>query len=230
MIKVFLGSREKALRAAQEFLNASVSQKDSVISFGENAAVEDIAALTENRSLFGEAVAVKLDQVLANDLLKEYILAHLKDFSSSLNVFALLEEKIAAESLVPFKEEGIEIVRSLSDTKGKPEFTIFALSDALSVRDKRTLWVRYTEAKNTGESPEAMAGVLFWQLKTILLAAKDDTKDLNPFVASKAKNALRKFKPEEVQDYAFRLLSVYHEAHRGKQTLDEALERLILSV
>jgi len=67
----------------------------------------------------------------------------------------------------------------------------------------------------------------------MLLAHTSSTADeagLNPFVYQKAKQGTRKYSPEELKQLSSSLVSLYHDARRGKHGLDEALERFVLSV
>ena len=86
-------------------------------------------------------------------------------------------------------------------------------------RDKKQLWILYTQAKREGISDEEIHGILFWQVKAMLLAAR--SKDagaagLNPFVYSKSKGFLKNFEEKEVENISSSLVTLYHDSRRGK--------------
>ncbi len=107
------------------------------------------------------------------------------------------------------------------------------LADALAARDKKTLWIRYVEAIESGAVAEELHGILFWQVKTMLLAQQSKTAEeagLKPFPYSKAKGALKNWKPGEVEKLSSDLVSIYHRAHRGEGELALLTERLLLRI
>lgn len=228
MLKVFVGNREKVRDAVQQFLSKS-GPNAQVISFDESALPEAVLPFLEHTDLFGSRSFVRLDGVFANEELKQVVLSRLGMLVASPNVFALIEGKLDAETATLFKESGVSVLRFASE-KDKPAFNPFSLSDALIARDKKMLWVRYREALEAGEAPEALAGILFWQLKVCALVAAGETADIHPYTVSKTKTALRKYSADELKRLAFRLVSLYHESRLGKGELSERLERMILSV
>ncbi len=224
MLRIFIGDRERSMATAKLFLG------DDSISFDENSPVESIMPLLEGDDLFGGRHSARLDGVLENDQLRQAIVDRLDLLIRSKNIFALLEEKIDSDTLLLFEEAGIKVVRSPKAAKGRPAFNVFSLADALCERDRRNLWFRYGRAAHLGESPEAIAGILFWQLKSLLFALKGEVKSLSPYVALKARRALSKYSEEEVKSLALKVVTLYHDAHRGKMDLIEGLERMILSI
>lgn len=84
-----------------------------------------------------------------------------------------------------------------------------------------------------GVSDEEVHGMLFWQMKTMLLVeASGNAKEaaLNPFVYKKAKGFVQHFSKEELHSHTTALVELYHEARRGRYELGSALERFILGV
>jgi hypothetical protein len=105
------------------------------------------------------------------------------------------------------------------------------MSDALAVKDKRSLWLLLQEAKAGGMSAEEIVGILSWQLKSIRLAAmtKNFTEaGMKEYPYKKAKSALNIFKIEEVEQKAHDLIKLYHAGHRGERDMDLALEEWVL--
>ena len=65
----------------------------------------------------------------------------------------------------------------------------------------------YRKAIDKGEAPEALHGMLFWKVKSIILAG-DKNKELLILLD--------------------KLITVYHEARRGNGELETGVERFIL--
>jgi hypothetical protein len=75
--------------------------------------------------------------------------------------------------------------------------------------------------------------MLWWQLKTLRLAAVTDSPSeagLKDYPYKKAKGALRHFKPGEVESLSNSLLTLYHEGHQGKADMELRLEEWALSL
>jgi len=110
-------------------------------------------------------------------------------------------------------------------------FSIFSLADALGERDKKRMWVLYREAIDLGISPEEIVGTLFWQVKMILLAhrvKKATDAGVKDFPFSKAQRYAKNYSLDEIQKLSSDIISIYHEAHRGKVDFEIELEKLIL--
>ena len=89
------------------------------------------------------------------------------------------------------------------------------------------------EAKAAGQSAEEIIGVLWWQLKTLRLAAITNLASeagLKDFPYNKAKRSLSHFKEGELGTLSLSLLSLYHEGPAGIVDIDEALEQWLLRV
>ncbi len=70
----------------------------------------------------------------------------------------------------------------------------------------------YMSIIEKGEAPEAIAGMLFWKIKTLLTGSS--TK---PFT-----------RPELLQASSS-LVDIYHKSHRGECDMEQALEQFILT-
>ena len=110
---------------------------------------------------------------------------------------------------------------------------MFAMTDALGARNQKRLWTLYQQALRHGVVNEELHGILFWQVKSMLLAAlSKDVKEsgLNPFVYGKAKNYAKNFTLSELKKISSQLVTMYHQAHRGEVDFDIALEKFFLTI
>ena len=94
-------------------------------------------------------------------------------------------------------------------------------------------WVLLQKALDTGGVPEEIHGMLFWQVKSMILAVSSKTAGeagLNPFVFRKSLSFAKNFTEEELKNLSARLVSIYHDARRGGDELAIALEKFVLSI
>lgn len=150
--------------------------------------------------------------------------------AESQNIFVVIETTLSPGDKKLFTQYAAKI----EETKGTSEtMNPFALADALTRRDKKSLWILLTEAWRNGLTTEAIIGTLYWQMKLLRLAER--TKNATEagqkdFPYNKAKRALGKFKKGEVDSLSRELLALYHEGHTGKRDIDLALERWVLTL
>ena len=112
-------------------------------------------------------------------------------------------------------------------------FNTFAMAEAVAGKDKRKLWVLLQEARLSGLRDEEIIGMLWWQLKSLRLAAVTSSASeagMKDFPYNKSKRALTTFHPHEVESLSQSLLELYHAGHAGIQDMDSALERWVLGL
>ncbi|MBX2866518.1 hypothetical protein KTR10_00960 [Candidatus Kaiserbacteria bacterium] len=231
MLYSFFGTDVIATRAnAQEFIASEKEKGASVTRFtGNNWTVGDMEQALGGTSLFGDVHLFVLDTPGDNTDMQTYIFKHIKEIAESPNTFVLLEEKL----LAPQKKKVEKYSEQTSEytlEKEKP-FNIFALADALLQRDKKSLWILYTQAQRAGHSSEEIVGTLFWQVKMIALANRTQGAEeagVSNFPYGKAKRALHHFSEEDIETMLTQLVTIYHEGHGGVKDMDGALEEWIL--
>jgi DNA polymerase III delta subunit len=185
-----------------------------------------------SQGLFEKRAIIFLNRLFENKEAKESFVERISDLGASENIFIVLEGAVDAATLKKVERAG-KLQRFDERAAEKPRFNQFALADALGRRDRRELWALYREAIDRGAAPEELHGILFWQIKTIKLAAGAKSAEeagLSPFPFSKAKAFARNFRTEEIPVLSERLVRLYHEAHRGRSDFETALERFILAV
>ncbi len=186
--------------------------------------------LLGSRGLFSDKLIVELDGLcsIPEACLEEYM----PQFKDSEYVFIVIEEGVEVKMLKVLKDhahkiENHELVQSV-----EREPTLFALADALGMRDKKKLWVEYTQAILNDTAPEEIHGMLFWQVKSMIIASCTTEKEsgLKPFVYGKSKRYGNNFKKGELESLSSSLVSLYHDARRGLTDFGLALEQWVLSI
>lgn len=233
MLYVYYGSDQVAVRQkAHETL-------DTLLAAGENPIrleVEGyqpgaILEYSNGASLFTPRLTYLLESPLTHGEWKEELLTNVELIKESVHVFVVIEGDLAAAEKKQLAGAAVDIVEYKAEAG--IAFNPFKLADALSVKDKKTLWLLLQEAKRNNVPPEEIIGTLWWQLKSIRLAAQTKTATeagMKDFPYKKAKAALRTFKEEDVIACSRSLLDVYHDGHKGLRDIDLALEEWVLSL
>jgi DNA polymerase III delta subunit len=251
MIYLLYGTDTTKSRAKLHELISTMQKKKPDASHmrvtGETFQASQVDELIGGMGLFASKSIVEVDHILTNssgktavketaDLKerKEIILKRIKEISESENVFVFLEHTLDKKSLEKFEKYATKVQEfAVKEISEKKENNFFALSDALGRRDKKQLWVLFTKAKMKEVASEEIHGILFWQIKSMLLAETSGSAQeagLNPFVYQKSIGFLRNFKEGEVKMISSELVQMYHQARRGIVDFDSALEKFILEV
>lgn len=190
-----------------------------------------VADALGSTSLFGEAQWFVLDTPSDTPEFNEEVLDSLTALAESVNTFVVLEGKVLAPEKKRYTKQAASTEEFVA-TAAEP-FNLFSLADALAERDKRRLWLLVQEARLNGKQPEEMIGILWWQLKTIRIAAVTNSADaagMKPYPYNKAKRALGKYPRTQAAETARALLRLYHAGHSGERDLELALERWVLTL
>lgn len=235
MLYVFYGTDAVNVRkAAHSFLAEEYEQKGYTIDRIAPEAYE--AGMLVDRagaqSLFSdERTVTVLDTPSEQREVFEDVLEHVEILGESPNSFVLVETGLRAPEKKAFAKHAHKMHEEKADQK--KDFNIFSMTDALLRRDKKSLWVLLVRARERGISGEEVVGVLYWQVKMLMLAERTNSPEeagQKPFVYTKTKKGLSALKAGEPTALSRSLLTFYHEAHLGKQDIDIALERFMLSL
>ncbi|MCA9363332.1 hypothetical protein KC851_03350 [Candidatus Kaiserbacteria bacterium] len=233
MYVVFYGNDRKRVRDAADSYIDKNFPTDGTLTTIEGAEYElgmlnDALGAT---SLFGGVEWFVVDTPAANKDCVEEVKEALAAMAESPNTFIILEESLLAAAKKTYTQHATEITEFKTDKTDY--FNAFSLAEALAQKDKRKLWVLLQEAKLSGMREEEIIGIIWWQLKSLRLAANTKTAKeagMKDFPYNKAKRALSKFSNERIEELSQSLLTLYHDGHAGVRYLDIALERWVLKV
>lgn len=239
MIYVLYGSdtdksREKLTELVQKMLIKKPDASHAKLN-DENISRAALDELIGGMGLFSSKLIVECDRLLERKDVKEIVIERLKDIATSENIFIVREGELLKSELKLFEKyaEKIQEFSHKSPVATKRDNSFFSIADALGRRDKKQLWVLYRKARMEDVAPEEIHGILFWQVKSMLLAAGSYTAGeagLNPYVFQKSKGFARNFSREELVAVSSALIEMYHQARRGIVDFDSALERFIVEV
>ena len=119
------------------------------------------------------------------------------------------------------------------------EYNPFAVCDAFAEKNKAKAWTIYQQALRQGIPDEEVFFKILWQIKNLLLVKKlisagvpniSNETGLHSFVAGKAIKAAQKFSEEELINYSYEMLKIYHKERRGESELPIEFEKLLISL
>ncbi|NTV44280.1 MAG: hypothetical protein HGA67_01115 [Candidatus Yonathbacteria bacterium] len=256
MLHVILGTDRQKSRANFLALRESFEHKhpDALVRVYDED-MFDAGALIEyvdGQPLFGGTFLVILDSVLGESETKDTLKKMWKDIAASEHLFLVYEEKLdaATKKTLEAIAEKVDVYDVLQKEygalKGKSRvgdvsavggmcatFSTFDLADAIALREKKRAWTMLMRAKTCDIPAEEMHGTIFWQVKMMCLAksaASAAEVGMKPFVFGKAKRGASNFTEKELQTLLGSLVHAYHDAHRGKEPLYDAVENTILSL
>ncbi len=209
---------DKARSKANELIAALQKKKPDAAFFKLTDENVDAAVLDEyigGQGLFSNKYIVFLDNVFKNREAKENVIKKIKEIGASENIFIILEQKIDKASFGKIEKatEKTQLFDKEEDRNRAEELNIFALADALSARNRLQLWLVYLETVKRNIAPEEVSGILFWKVKDMI-----------------TKKNFGRYSPEELQQLSSRLVSIYHDAHRGVHDFGITLEKFTLSI
>ncbi|MEK7652781.1 MAG: hypothetical protein AAB334_02440 [Patescibacteria group bacterium] len=229
---------KKARAKAKNLRDILVAKKPNSNLFKLNSENFDEKIIEEGLAgmgLFENKYIIFLDKIFENEEIKEFILDKIKNIAESDNIFILLEEKVDKKTLTKIEKHAQKIQEFSGVVEKEKERTKpFFLTDALGKRDKKGAWAEYQKVLKEGLVPEEIHGILFWQIKTMLLASSSKSSveaDLNPFVFKKAKEFSKNYSEDELKKMSSRLVSIYHDIRRGiTEDMGLEIEKFLLEI
>jgi DNA polymerase III delta subunit len=169
-----------------------------------------ITSYASQSSLFGDKQVIVLENPLTeSDIVFDDNL--LKTLSNSETQFIFNEDTFTATELKKYKKYFDNEIKFDLAKVVAPKANPFELANAYGNKDKIKAWTLYLSATEGGEVPEAIAGMLFWKIKTLLSGY-----------------STKPFSKEELLHASSKLIDIYHKAHRGECDMEQALEQFIL--
>lgn len=227
---------DKARAKAHEMLDSLQKKKPDAEVFrlvSDNWSNSRLDELTGSQGLFERKFIVSASRLFEDKEIKEEVLKKLPEIAQSENIFIFLEGVVDKPALLEITKVAAKVQSFEKSQIRKEEFNMFALADALGERNRGRLWVLYTKAVRGGASAEEISGILFWQTKAIIQAMSAQSANasgLSPYVFQKSKRYAKNFSSDEILGLASKIISLYHDSHRGTADFEIGLERLALSL
>jgi hypothetical protein len=201
--------------------NDNTQKNKEIKSLAEEASIVRVEAsqMTTNAlslfalqsQLFGLTPLVVIESVFTNTegVFSEEILTKLKESS---NLFVFLEDACTQVQIKKYKKYLEDTILCEKKEKPKSATNAFIIADMYGRRDKIGAWTAYMDLIEKGEAPEAISGMLFWKIKTLILS-----------------HSVAPYSKKELSQSSSKLVDIYHKAHSGDIDMKIALEQFILS-
>lgn len=170
-----------------------------------------ILTFSAQSQLFGVSPVVVIENAIieGDNIFDDELLDNIKD---SPNMFIFLEDTLTQVQIKKYKKYLEDIILCEKKEPSKPKANAFVIADMFGKRDKIGTWTTYLDLVEKGEAPEAISGMLFWKIKTLLIAS-----------------SVKPYSKRELELASSHLVDIYHKAHAGDTDMKVALEQFILS-
>lgn len=207
MIHILFGGETKSKNV---YIKELTPDREFFVVSGGESSKDLIMGHSNNISLFGKTPVILIENILSDGSI-DFSAEEMSSLKDSETIFIFKEDKLSASDQKKYKKYGD--VKNFESKKELPvpKFNIFGITDAFANRDKIKAWSLYLEGISSGVEPEAIAGVLFWKIKTMIL------------------NGSRSFEKKELVFQSSNIVSLYHKAHRGEVDFVVSLEQFILA-
>lgn len=232
--------REK-LKELTDFFQTKIGNLGIFRIEDENFDPVQFEELIRSQMLFGKKHLVVCNRVLENAGARFFVKKNIERISATPNIFLFFEEEMEKELLDLFKKYGEKIQEFKLSTKGPSfgqskgrslgDYKPFAICDALANKNKTRCWILFQQALLSGVAAEEVFYKIVWQIKALLLIKKSpqDT-GLHPFVVQKNLINAENFTEQELINYSFELLKIYHNVRRGLEEFPLGLEKFLINL
>jgi len=220
MIHVVFGTEERKKVLKKHTNSVAVFIDHNEPGFSLNHYIESV-------SMFGQTHVYQFISFITDGGMEE-LTTNAVSMVASPNIFILQEEGITEPRRKKLESLGFDIGKNTSVVK-KFSNEIFALSDSVYARDKKTAWVMFQTIAQKFVAEE-IHGTLLWAVKMMRIYTYANALDIKPFVASNAARASKKYTPTEIDNMHRKLVHMYHDAHNGKIDFNISLESWLLSL
>lgn len=233
MLHVFCGSVTVAVRV-RALAELAAYEEEGIVPVrleSEKFEAGVLEHLLGGASLFGEVTVCVLDTPSEDELFSETVTKSLPDLAASANIFVLIDTAPLADYRRALQKHASTYTELKAEAKEKKD--TFALGNAFSARDKKALWIVLASELRSGTPPEMLVGMLWWQLKSMRLAAitkSPEEAGMSKFPYEKAKGALRKYSMADIERLSLALLKLYQAGHAEKGDMAVGLEKWVLGV
>jgi DNA polymerase III delta subunit len=206
---------DKGRKKAHEMIDALQKKKPNASFFkmsNENWSEAQLEEYASSMGLFEGKYIVFLDRLCEDKKIKDDFLSEIKKLGTSQNIFIVLEGKLDKASATKIEKNSEKTQEFSLPEKKKEEYNAFALADAVGKRDRKNAWMLYRKAIDKGEAPEALHGMMFWKIKTMILGGYPGA-----------------YTKEELYTLAERLITTYHDSRRGVHELETGVEAILLT-
>ncbi len=205
MIYILTGNDSKSKGSQIKLL-----AKDQKVIFLPLSCTKENFLIYTSFNLFNENPTIVVENVLQENAF-QFSDEELQSLKESPTNFIFLEDSLNKEGEKKYSKYAENIKKfEQKNLKSTPKENLFNIVDSFAKKNKIETWVLYTKAVESGASPEAMIGMFFWKIKTMMLS--------NSKIFSK----------EQLKNFSKEIVDLYHQAHIGNTDITIGLEQFIL--
>lgn len=211
MISIVIGDIVATRQSlAKKVISKNAKGVSNFVSFkNKEVSIGDLLTLaSQSNDLFSHKTVVLLFDVFAK--IEDDVMGELKQLQSSNTLFVFMESEVKSK-LDKLEKAGVEVVESPKVKQVSKKDNPFAIANAFGLRDRMGAWVVLHELLGRGESGEAISGILFWKIKTLLLESN-----------------FKKYSQVELENMVIELPRMIHEGRREGEELSVSIESFIL--
>lgn len=222
-LTLFTGNDYDAVRLAYEKFRAGLSYQPDIVVLSPVDTSADVACEhLLSQDLFGNEKLIVLDGLLSEPVVRDAL-------AQTHHRVVALEEKLSAD-IKKFLKKYPETIIHENKTPAKKDNAIFGLTNHFRARDPKNMWLAYRQLLSQGHTVHQMVGVLWWQIKSMLLVQKDpQNHGLKPFVLGQAQKSLGNYPQDSLAGKATELLDLYHRGHEDG-SLEGRFEEWVLGL
>ncbi len=211
----------------KQVVDKHVGTLERVLFSSDDLMYDLIDSHISSSGLFNEPQAIIIKESLTEHA--DFIINRAESMNQSTNTFIIIEPKILKKERTKLEKYAKSYDEYVGTEKKVQDGGLFKLADLLAQKNKKNLWLAFRQAIEDGKQPEEIHGILWWQVKTLLLIQMSDANPgLHPFVFGKNKKAAENFSKLELSDLSKNLVNIYHKARMGEVDMELGLERFIL--
>lgn len=207
MIHILIGGD---IRNKGNYIKDLTNNRENIFIGENNIGKDFIMSCCYGIDLFNKSSFVVLENILnGGDI--NFSTEELVRIKESNTLFIFKEDKLSVVLQNRYKKYGEIKIFEEKKVIQTIKFNVFNITDAFANKDKILAWTLYNKAIVEGIEGEAIAGIIFWKIKTMLL------------------NGSNVFSQDDLKQQSSKIISLYHNAHRGEFDLSLGLEQFILT-
>lgn len=196
-----------------------------------------LCELAYGQGLFDKQYITVLYELGSSSETRDLITRLVPLFANSANIFVMAESTLDAKlkKHISAHAQQVKEYNTPAQQKSNASPSVFLLADALGRRKRKEAWTLLHKLVYAGISAEQIHGVLFWQIKTMLLIKKGgdhaaSQAGAKPFVVQKTKRFLKNYTEQELSQLLHEWTSAYHSVRSSGGNLGDKIERILLTI
>lgn len=234
MLYFIHGDPNKIFEKAQKMADSLLAKKPDASFFKinqDNFSTDKLDELLTGQGLFVNKYIVAMSRLLEKSEIADFLINKLDQLKESDNIFIWTEENITKPHLKKIEKISEKVQEFEIAKKIEKKIDVFTIADLFAKKDKKNLWVKYLELIK--EVPvEEIYGILWWQVKTLMLAEKTENAaeaGMKDYPYKKTKAYLKNFREGDVNKLAFELIKLYHQSRVRGEDIALNLEKFLLT-